>query len=77
MKEIKVLGPGCANCKATATLIDSVAKEAGVDVQVVKIEDMREIVSFGVMSTPAVVIDGRLVHVGGIPARASIKEWLK
>lgn len=75
--EIKVLGPGCAKCKATVDLIGAVAKEAGAEVQLTKVEGMREIVSFGVMSTPGVVIGGKVVHVGSIPSRDQIKGWLK
>lgn len=75
--EIKVLGPGCAKCKATVDLIGAVAKEAGAEVQLTKVEGMREIVSFGVMSTPGVVIGGKVVHVGSVPSRDQIKGWLK
>lgn len=75
--EIKVLGPGCAKCKATVDLIGAVAKEAGADVQLTKVEGMREIVSFGVMSTPGVVIGGKVVHVGSVPSRDKVREWLK
>ncbi len=75
--EIKVLGPGCAKCKATVDLIDTVARETGADVQLTKIESMREIVGFGVMSTPGVVIGGKVVHVGSVPSRDQVKTWLK
>ena len=75
--EIKVLGPGCARCKATVDLIDAVAKEVGVEVEISKIEDMREIVSYGVMATPGVVIAGKVVHAGGVPARDKVKAWLQ
>lgn len=76
MKNIKVLGTGCANCKATMKLIDEAAKAAGVEIELEKVEDMPEIMSYGVMSTPGVVIDGKLVHAGGIPSKANINEWL-
>ena len=76
MKEIKVLGSGCANCKRTLKLIEDAAKARGVDVRLEKIEDLKEIVGYGVMSTPGVVIDGKLVHAGGVPGREKIEQWL-
>ncbi|MDZ7801192.1 MAG: thioredoxin family protein [Trueperaceae bacterium] len=73
---IRVLGPGCANCKATVTLIEDVARSMGVDVSVEKVEDMREIMSYGVMSTPGVVVDDTVVHAGGRPSRDKVATWL-
>lgn len=74
--EIKVLGPGCAKCKATADLITRVAAESGKAVQIEKIEDMRQIVSFGVMTTPAVVMGGKVVHKGSVPSHDQVVSWL-
>ena len=74
--EIKVLGTGCANCKATVALIEQVAQTKGVTVHVQKVEELREIMGYGVMSTPGVVIDGKVVHAGGIPNREKIEQWL-
>ena len=65
--EIKVLGTGCANCKSTINLIDAAAKEKGVEVTLTKVEDLQDIMTYGVMSTPGVVIDEKVVHAGGIP----------
>ena len=76
MKNIKVLGSGCANCQTTYKLIEEIAAEKGVDVELEKIEDIGQIMSFGVMSTPGVVIDDKVVHAGGVPDRKSIQEWL-
>jgi len=76
MKNVKVLGTGCANCKNTVKLIDEVAKAKGVEVQLEKIEDMQQIMTYGVMSTPGVVIDGKVVHAGGVPTRAKVEGWL-
>ncbi len=75
--DIKVLGPGCAKCKSTVEQIDRVAKEAGKSVSLEKVEDMRQIVSYGVMSTPGVVIGGKVVHVGSVPTRDQILAWLQ
>ena len=61
MKNIKVLGSGCRNCEITANAIAQAAKEAGVEIELEKVSDMAEILSYGVMSTPGVVVDGQLV----------------
>lgn len=74
--EIKILGPGCAKCKATSEAIEKVVQSKGMQVQLTKVEDMREIVSYGVLSTPGVVIDGKVVHVGSVPTREAIEGWL-
>ena len=74
--DIKVLGSGCANCKTTIALIEQVAKAKGVLVTLQKVEEMRDIVGYGVMSTPGVVIDGKVVHAGGVPSRDKIEQWL-
>ncbi|HVC11587.1 MAG TPA: thioredoxin family protein [Burkholderiales bacterium] len=76
MKEIKVLGTGCANCKNTLKLIEDAAKARGVQVKLEKVEDLKAIMGYGVMSTPGVVIDGKVVHAGGIPSREKIERWL-
>ena len=73
--DIKVLGSGCANCKNTVALIEQAAKDKGVTVTLSKVEEMRDIMGYGVMSTPAVVIDGKVVHAGGVPNRAKIDQW--
>jgi small redox-active disulfide protein 2 len=76
MKDIKVLGSGCANCKTTLKLIEEVAQARGVAVNLEKVEDMAAILGYGVMSTPGVVIDGKVVHAGGVPSRDKIADWL-
>ena len=76
MKEIKVLGTGCANCRTTQKLIEEVAAEKGVTIRLSKVEDLPEIMKYGVMSTPGVVVDGKVVHAGGIPGRTKISSWL-
>ena len=74
--DIKVLGTGCANCKNTISLIDQVARAKGVAVTLSKVEELRDILAYGVMSTPGVVIDGKVVHAGGVPRRDKIEQWL-
>lgn len=76
MKNIKVLGTGCANCKTTLKLIEDVSAAAGVAVQLEKVEEIKDIMGYGVMSTPGVVIDGKVVHAGGVPSRDKIAQWL-
>ena len=76
MKNIKVLGSGCANCKTVAKLIAAVAEEKGIAIELEKVEEIREIMSFGILSTPGVVVDGQVVHSGGIPSRDKIEQWL-
>ena len=74
--DIKVLGTGCANCKTTVALIDQVAKAKGVPITLQKVKELRDIMGYGVMSTPGVVIDGTVVHAGGVPSRDKVEQWL-
>jgi small redox-active disulfide protein 2 len=76
MTEVKVLGPGCANCRNTVALVEEVARAKGLAVTITKVEQLREIMSYGVMSTPALVIDGKVVHTGGVPARDKVEQLL-
>ena len=75
MSNVKVLGVGCNNCKATVKLIEAVAMAKGTPVTVEKVEDMKDIMTYGILSTPGVVINGKVVHAGGIPARAKVESW--
>lgn len=76
MKIVKVLGTGCANCKTTLKIVEEVAKEKGVAIRLEKVESLQEIMGYGVMSTPGVVVDGKVVHAGGIPDRKKVEGWL-
>lgn len=76
MKNIKVLGSGCRNCETTARIIQSAAEQAGTEIELDKVTDMAEIMAFGVMSTPAVVVDGTVVHAGGIPGPDDVRSWV-
>lgn len=77
MKEIKVLGTGCAKCTKTVELIGKIAKELNINVHVIKETNPEVIMSYGVMSTPAVIIDEINVHSGSIPHREAVESWLK
>lgn len=74
--DIKVLGSGCANCRNTIALIEQVAAEKGVPVTLSKVQEMQDIVAYGVMRTPGVVVDGKVVHAGGVPSRDKVAQWL-
>lgn len=74
---IKILGTGCANCKSAMTLIEQTARDLDAEVTVEKVEDIAQIMQYGVMTTPGVVIDEKVVHAGGIPERAVIEGWLQ
>ena len=76
MMNVKVLGTGCANCRNTITLLEAVARDKGVEIQVEKVEEMQDISRYGIMSTPGVVIDGQVVHAGGVPSRQKVEGWL-
>ena len=76
MMNIKVLGSGCSKCEVTANLIEKAAQAKGVKISLEKVTDMAAILSYGVMSTPGVVVDGRVVHSGSVPSSAAVDLWL-
>lgn len=76
MKQIKVLGSGCKKCTKTAEAISRLADELNIPVNVIKETRPEVIMSYSVMSTPAVVIDETLIHSGSIPHTEDIKNWL-
>jgi small redox-active disulfide protein 2 len=75
--DIQVLGIGCANCRNTIALIQQVAQARGAAITLSKVEEMRDIVGYGVMATPGVVVDGKVVHAGGVPAREKVEQWFR
>ncbi len=77
MKHVKVFGPGCARCQQTADMVKSEAAKIGVEVEVEKVTDYAEIAKAGVASTPGVMVEGKLVHAGGLPKPADVQSWLK
>lgn len=76
MKHVKVYGPGCKRCEATAEMVKAAAAKLGLEVEVEKVTDPKSIALAGVMSTPGVAIDGKLVHAGGLPDASKLEGWL-
>lgn len=74
--DIKVLGAGDERSCAAMTLIDEVARETGIPVQLQRLDDVDALIGYGVMSTPGIVIDGKLVYAGGVPGRHKVEHWL-
>lgn len=75
MKDIRILGTGCAKCVATLKLIQTIAEERHFQGNIRKVEDIMDILKYGVMSTPAVVIDGKVVLAGDVPDRKTVEGW--
>ncbi len=75
--QIKVLGSGCSKCRSTIGIIERTARDAGIEVEIVKVESPDAIRAHGVHATPAVVIADRVVHSGGIPSHEVVQSWLK
>lgn len=75
--KIKVLGSGCSKCRSTIGIIERAARDAGVEIEIAKVEDPDGIRAFGVHTTPAVVIEGQVVHSGGIPSHEAVQAWFK
>ena len=77
MKDVKVLGPGCKRCEATAAMVKDAAAKLGIDVTVEKVTDYAEIARFGIAATPGIVVDGKVVHAGGLPKEDAVERWLQ
>ena len=73
--KIEVLGSGCRKCTKAADEIDAVGSELNADFSVEKVTDPKVMMQHKVMSTPAVVVDGKLVHSGSVPDRGTIRSW--
>lgn len=76
MTTVKILGPGCANCRKLEAVAREAAASAGVQADFVKVTDMKAIMAYDILSTPGLVIDEKLVTSGRIPTLAEIKDWL-
>ncbi|MBN1942875.1 MAG: TM0996/MTH895 family glutaredoxin-like protein [Phycisphaerae bacterium] len=76
MKKLQILGTGCPKCKKLAENAEAAAKAAGVEIELVKVTDIHEIMKFGVMMTPAMVIDGVVKVAGKVPDVEAIQKLL-
>lgn len=74
--EVKVLGPGCAKCKTTFQVIEKVIRENNLDVKLTKVDDIMEMMSYNIMTTPAVVVDGEVKMKGQVPSESDVKRLL-
>jgi len=77
MKNVKVLGAGCSKCKALEQRLLALKTEHGLDFDLVKITDLNEIISYGIMMTPGLVINGVMKSVGSVPKDSQLLQWLK
>jgi small redox-active disulfide protein 2 len=76
MKDVKLLGPGCKRCETVVQMVKDAAAQAGVDVTVTKVTDYAEIAGYGIASTPGIVVDGKVVHAGGLPKAEDLVRWI-
>ncbi|HVP81116.1 MAG TPA: thioredoxin family protein [Thermodesulfobacteriota bacterium] len=75
--KIEVLGTGCANCNKLYQNAVEAVKQSGKEIEVMKVDDIRKIMEYGVLSTPALVIDGVVKTAGKLPKTEEIKQWIK
>ena len=75
--KIEILGPGCSKCRATEKNVKKAVEELGIQAEVVKVEDLQEIINRGIMLTPAVIVDGKLKIEGHKPSVEEIKNIIK
>ena len=76
MKNVKVLGPGCKRCDAAVQMVKDAATQAGVEVTVEKVTDYAEIAGYGIASTPGIMVDGKVMHAGGLPRAEDLARWI-
>lgn len=77
MLDIKVLGPGCVNCEKLASLCETVVNENNLEAKIDKIVDQNEFIEYGIMLTPALVVNGTVKVQGKIPTKSTLEHWLK
>lgn len=74
--EIKVLGPGCAKCQQLEKTVREVVKELGVDVKVEDVNDIKKIMEYPILTTPGLVIDGKLIVSGRVPSKSEVTKFI-
>ncbi|MGB8227105.1 MAG: thioredoxin family protein [Sedimentisphaerales bacterium] len=77
MKKIQILGTGCPKCKKLAELVEQTTKELGIEYEIEKVTKINDIMKFGVMVTPALVVDGKVKVAGKVPSIEQLKELLR
>lgn len=77
MTDVKILGTGCAKCKMLDKRVRDICKKNGITADIEKVEDIDKIIEFGVMATPALVVNGEVKVVGRLPKPGEILNWLK
>ena len=75
--EIKVLGPGCSKCEMVEKRVTSVLTELGIAADVEKVSDIKKMISYGILATPGLVINGKVKSTGRIPRIEEIKAWIQ
>ena len=75
--KIEILGTGCPKCKKLTELVTETVKELGIAAEVGKVDQINDIMNYGVMMTPALAIDGKVLVAGRIPSKDEIKNWIK
>lgn len=75
--KIEILGTGCPKCKKLSELVEEAVKELGVSAEIIKVTDINKIIDYGVMVTPALVIDGGVIVAGKIPSKEEIIKWIE
>jgi len=75
--KIEILGTGCPKCKKLTELTEDAVSELGVSIEIIKVTDINKIIDYGVMVTPALVIDGDVKLAGKMPEKEGIKRWIK
>lgn len=73
---VKILGSGCANCKKLYAVVEEALVQTGIQAELAKVEDVQAIMGYGVMSTPALVIDEAVVSAGKVPRVGEVSSWL-
>lgn len=77
MLDIKVLGPGCANCIKLENLVKEVVSERNLSANIEKVTDRDKFMDYGVMLTPGLVVNGKVLSSGKIPTKSTLEHWLK